>query len=383
MRPCYIFSVTVTGKNTICRFFTKHYIHKASSLPRLVWHFNPVIMIRGKEKEPLTAEVILQKVDDYNIFRYYLGQDFNFKKKYKSPFRGGREDKTPNLSFFVRKGKIFFKDFAGEDAGDCFAFVMRLFNLNYYEALVRIDRDFGLNIRPNAEVVTKIELVKKPAGLHLEQKKLLQIVPKPFTKKELSYWGAYPITQEELESKNIYSIEKLYINKRLIPNFNKEIRFAYKFDEYLKIYTPLAKEFKWISNTPNDFMSGFDDIKYKILTNTQSEKLIITKSVKDELILKKFFPDVCSTQNESSEAINAENINWILRGYEPHNVYIAYDNDEPGVKSSTFYTSTYGFNYVNVPKIFIRERIKDWSDLSKAKGLETVGNYLKIKNLII
>lgn len=337
-------------------------------------------MIKGKEKEKLDKETILSKIDDYNIIRFYLGRDFNFKKKYPSPFRG-KVDKNPNLSFFMSNGKILYKDFANGRSGDCFSFVQELYNLSFKETLRRIDADLCLGINSKPKKVFSLQLKEKPDSIH-KQSKIIQITKKPFTPEELKYWEDYQISEQDLIRKNVFSIEKLYINKQLVPNYNKEIRFAYLFDNYLKIYSPLSKVYKWISSTPNDYMSGFDEIKFKVFLGSQDEKLIISKSVKDEMILSKFFKDVCSTQNESKEAINRENMEWILRGYKPENVYISYDSDDAGVEASTYYTKNYGFNYVNVPKIFKREGIKDWADLVKHKGLDTMENYLKIKKLI-
>ncbi len=338
-------------------------------------------MIKGEVKKgnQLTKENILEKTDDYNIFRYYLGQDFNFKKSYKSLFR---VDKTPNLRFTGDPvtGKIIFKDFANGKGGDCFKFVQELFNLNFFEALTKIDEDLGLGLKSHKTPVFKIHKVEKPS-IH-KQSKLIQIVPRYFTYEDLSYWHNYRITFQELNKKNVYSVDKLYLNKQLIPTKLGQIRFAYLFDEYLKIYTPFSLDYKWISSCPNDFISGFDDIKYKIFTGTQDKKLIISKSVKDEIVLSKFFKDVCSTQNESLEALNQENIDYILRGYKPEDVYIAYDSDQAGVRASTLITKKYGFNYVNVPKVFMIEGIKDFADLVMHKGLDTLENYLKIKKLI-
>lgn len=339
-------------------------------------------MIKGEEKKiegALSKELILSKVDDYNIYRYYLGEEIDFKKKYHSPFR--ERDNTPNLCFFPHdNGKILFKDFANGIGGDCFKFVQEKFKINYYQALERIDKDFGLGLQSEAPVL-KVQLLKKPDSIH-KQTKLIQIVPKDFTCEELAYWGDYHIAKWELEKKFIHGIGRLYINKKLVPNYNKELRFAYQFDEYLKIYSPYSLDYKWISSCPNDFISGFDEIKYKIFRGIQSKRLIISKSVKDEIVLSKFFDDVCSTQNESSAAINQENMEWILKGYDPKNVFIAYDNDVAGIEASTYFTKNYGFNYVNVPKIYRREGIKDWSDLVKHKDLQTMENYLKIKWLL-
>lgn len=339
-------------------------------------------MIQGKPKEKLNAKNILSKIDDYNIISYYLGEEFDFKRKFASPFREDGVDKTPNLSFFPSDtGKILFKDFARGTGGDCFRFVEEVFKINHDQALRKIDADFGLGIVSTTPPKFEIKLTKKPDSIH-KQSKLIQILPKNFNNEELGYWNDYEINLQELQDHHVYAIHKLYLNKQLVPLKKGELRFAYQFDEYLKIYTPFSREFKWISSCPNDFMSGFDKIKHKVFTGTQDTRLIISKSVKDEIVLSKFFKDVCSTQNESSSSINEENMAYILKGYDPKNVYIAYDNDEAGVRASQYYTHHYGFNYVNVPKIFSREGIKDWSDLVKHKGLDTMENYLKIKKLV-
>lgn len=337
-------------------------------------------MIQGKEK--LSKELILSKIDDYNIIKFYLGEEFDFKKKFSSPFREKGSDNKPNLCFFSSENdKILFKDFANGLGGDCFKFVQELFKIDFHTALIKIDKDLGLGIQSPVDANFKVQLTEKPDSTH-RQSKLIQILPRSFTNEELEYWGNYQITEEELKRKNVLSIERLYINKQLVPNYNKQLRFAYLFDDYLKIYSPLSQEFKWISSCPNDFISGFDDIRYKIFKGIQARRLIISKSVKDEMVLSKFFKDVCSTQNESEAAINEENIQCILKGYKPEDVFISYDNDEAGVKASLYYTKNYGFSYINVPKIFRREDIKDWADLVRHKGLDTMENYLKIKKLI-
>lgn len=339
-------------------------------------------MIQGRVREELSKETILSKVDDYNIIRHYLGQDFDFKKKFASPFKSVGSDTNPNLTFFMGdNNEILFKDFARGSGGDCFKFVQELYNLNFWESLCRIDEDFGLGILKKSIPNFKVQLTKKPDSIH-KQSKIIQIESKSFTDEELRYWGSYHINEKELINKNVFSIEKLYINKQLVSNYNKELRFAYLFDDYLKIYSPFSKEFKWVSSCPNDYISGFNVIKHKVFTGTQDKKLIISKSVKDEIILSKFFKDVCSTQNESSASINDENMQYILKGYKPEDVWIAYDNDSPGLEASKYYVDKYGFSRIFVPLVYRRENIKDFADLVKHKDLDTLENYLKIKKLI-
>jgi hypothetical protein len=338
-------------------------------------------MIGGKIRKNLSCETVLARVDEYNIMSYYLGEPIDLKKRYPSPFRSTGVDNHPNLCFMYGvDGKLIFKDFARGVGGDCFRFVQELFKLNLNQALEKIDDDFGLNIRSGKQSKFKANITERPEPIH--KQKLIQIIPRDLTYEELCYWKEYNITPQELKLYNILGIQKLYLNKQLIPNVNKELRFAYVYDQYLKIYSPFSKEYKWISSCPNDYISGFDKIKYKVFIGKQDKRLIITKSLKDQIILSKFFPDVISTQNESTASIHNDDMQVILKGYDPKCVYMAYDNDEAGVKASTYYTEHYGFNYINVPKIFRREGIKDWSDLVKVKDLDTMRNYLKIKNLI-
>lgn len=336
-------------------------------------------MIQGKQKIELNKESILSKVDDYNIIRHYLGQDFDYKRKFSSPLRQKGSDNTPNLCFFPGdNGQVLFKDFANGVGGDCFKFVQLMYGINYNQALHKIDQDFGLGIVSTPKF--KIQLTKKPDSIH-KQAKIIQIEERPFTNTELGFWNDYHITLQELEDNNVLAFDRCWINKQLLPRRRTELRFAYLYDDYLKLYSPFS-ELKWISNCPNDFISGFDNIKWNVYKGDQDNKLIIAKAKKDEIVWKKFMKDVCSTQNESSAAITDEDGSYILRYYKPENVYVAYDNDEPGIKASQLLCDKWGFNSIVVPQVYRREGIKDWSDLVKEKDLKTMENILKIKKLI-
>lgn len=342
-------------------------------------------MIKGNigKPEEIKIEDILEKVDDYNIIKFYLGEDFDFKRKFRSPFRANGVDKTPNLTFFPSDERIIFKDFATGKSGDCFKFVQEIFGLTFYQTLLKIDKDLGLGLKYKSNSpVFKIQMAKRPQHLQAKPDTLIQIIPRAFTAKDINYWKNYHITVEELEKKKVYSVDKLYVNKQLIQNRDDSPRFAYKYDEFLKIYTPFSKNLKWISSCPNDYISGFDDIKMKIYTGKQSDKLVITKSLKDEIVLSKFLPDVCSTQNESSASINDENMQWILKGYKPHNVYIAYDADKAGEDAALYFELNYGFKTIFVSGNAKSYGIKDWADYSRDVGLSALRTSLKSRGLI-
>lgn len=341
-------------------------------------------MIKGNigKPEEIKVEDILAKVDDYNIIRFYLGEDFDFKRKFRSPFRDGGIDNTPNLCFFPGEERIIYKDFANGKSGDCFKFVQEIFGLTFYQALLKIDKDLGLGLKDKSNSpVFKIQLEKRPKNLQ-KTDTIIQIIPRDFTKEDIDFWSSFHITQGELERKKVHSVDRLYVNKQLMQNRENSPRFAYEYDQYLKIYTPFSKTLKWISSCPNDYISGFDEIKFKIFSGKQSDKLIITKSLKDEIILSKFYPDVCSTQNESEKAINDESIQWILKGYKRENVYIAYDGDKAGKDATMLLTYKYGFNSLDIPSVAIQLGMKDWADIAREGSLGTVEKVLKSQGFI-
>jgi hypothetical protein len=98
-------------------------------------------------------------------------------------------------------------------------------------------------------------------------------------KENLQFWKEYYISQDELEKHNIFPVNKLFINGFQVKNDNNYGRFAFLFQtpqkEYLKIYSPYEKDFKWISNCPLKIPFGHDGLEYK------SDTLVITKSLKD------------------------------------------------------------------------------------------------------
>lgn len=340
-------------------------------------------MVKGVEA--LSLDHILSKVSDYNIYRYYLEKDFDIgsKKLMTSPFR---RDSSPSFGILVSdvSGLLYHRDF-GDDTkrGNCVQFVMQLYNCSYNQALKKIDYDFNLGISfektSNISVQDIVKNYKQPDDYEALKRTLIQIVPRKFTFKELAYWNQYHITEQELKDNDIYSINRLYINKQVISNYNDNLRFAYLYEENLKIYQPESIYYKWITNVPIDHISGLKKLKKKVDSKTQDTKLIIEKSKKDEIIAKKFFKDVCSTQNESSVGINNDNILYFKSNWEE--VILNYDSDEPGVNACKYYNQ-FGFKYFNTPKDLLKEGIKDISDFIRIKGIKELENLLKNKNLI-
>lgn len=335
-------------------------------------------MIKGGLKVRLTKESVLSLISEYDIFKYYMPNEWKLNRSCHSPFR---KDSHPSFIIGDRYGKLYFIDFADSSKrGDCFEFVRALFNHpTIKETLQRIDVDFGLGIGEG--VVKKdyktniVNTYEQPVIDDVKSYSLVQVVTRKFTNRELQYWSEYHQTEDDLRNNNVYAVKKVFLNRQLFNIAEKEMVFGYLYDRCWKIYRPLnPRESKWMpNNVPIITMDGKDDIK-------SNHTAIITKSKKDYMVLKKVFPHVCAVQNESVACFNEENVEHI-RANSSRQI-LAFDSDRAGVMNSQKITKMFNFEYINVPKIYLNEGIKDFADLAKKHGLQSIEHYLKEKQLL-
>lgn len=334
-------------------------------------------MISGKKKVSLTQETIFKRITEYDIFRFYMpSKGWKVNEATHSPFR---EDKNPSFMISNRYGSLTFIDFGDTRfRGDCLTFVKTLLQLkNMDETLKTIDRDFGLGIS-NKEFKSDYKLItskyEQPESKGKRYSKI-QVIPRPFTKEELAYWNMYHQDISDLKRENVYSIQKVFLNKRLFSLNENVLRFGYFYDGYWKIYRPFeSKKRKWIpNNVPITTLDGKDAIK-------DCEIAFINKSKKDYMVTKKLLPSSAAVQNEGIACFSNENVDYIKSNSKRQ--VLSFDSDIPGVKNSLMVTEMFGFDYANVPKKYLKEGIKDWADLAKVYGMDRVEHYFKENKLI-
>lgn len=326
----------------------------------------------------LTPEKILEKITEYDIFKYYMpNTDWEPNVVTFSPFRNER---NPSFVIGNKHGRLTFIDFADTSKrGSCFDFVRMVFNLkDLKEVLALIDRDFGLGFSRE----TNTEQYKRIVAQYIQPVRAvkaysnIQVIVKPFTNDELAYWNQYHLSLDDLKANNVYSISKVYLNKQLFPAPLSELRFGYLYDDKWKIYRPHAKDkkSKWVpNNVPITAMDGKDDIK-------QCDVAFINKSKKDYMVMKKLFPSSCAVQNEGLGCFSPENVEYIKSNSASQ--ILSFDSDVTGVENSQQITKIFDFGYCNVPRKYLSEGIKDWADLARAHGMQTIEDYLKEKQLL-
>jgi hypothetical protein len=335
-------------------------------------------MVNGMKKQlPLRPERLLEKVSEYDIFRYYMPRsDWQINVVTFSPFRNER-----NPSFLIgnKHGRLTFIDFGDTSKrGSCFDFVRILFNVDIKEALKIIDRDLGLGMTrtTNTQEYKRIISEYKQPIVRLKQYTNIQVTVKRFTNEELAYWNQYHISEDDLKANNVYSVSKVYLNKQLFPAPLDELRFGYLYDDRWKIYRPHAKDkrSKWVpNNVPITTMDGKDDIK-------ECDVAFINKSKKDYMVMKKLFPCSCAVQNEGLGCFSPENVEYIKSNSARQ--ILSFDSDITGVENSQQITKMFDFDYCNVPKKYLAQGIKDWADLAKAHGMKAIEDYLIEKELL-
>ena len=333
-------------------------------------------MIGGPKRKELNDKAIFSKISEYDLFRFYMPHhDWKLNHPTLSPFR---HENNPSFLISSRNGFLFFIDFTDTNIrGNAIQFVGLITGItNYNEILERIDTDLKLGIR-NKELedyqsITKA--YKQPIDM-VKHYSVIQVKPRAFTKEELAYWNQYYQDIEDLKKNNIYSVDKVYLNKQRFSLPDNELRFGYFYAGAWKIYRPYAdKKNKWLpNNVPITTMDGLEDIK-------NCEVAFINKSKKDYMVMKKIFPCTCAVQNEGIACFSQENVDYLKANSKSQ--ILSFDSDTTGVANSQQITQLFDFGYCNVPRKYLRENIKDWADLAKNYGLKTIEDYLKEKNIL-
>jgi hypothetical protein len=328
-------------------------------------------MVINLNKKLVTKALLLEKINEIDIYSYYIDDTIDLSTTISSPLR--EKDDNPSFGFFVNSNKeILFKDFV-LGGGDCIKFVQMMFNLNFNEALSKIVIDLELtndfhykNINLKTTNTKNIYKSKEDLLKNINFENKLQIRKREWLLHDLKYWRSYNIDIELLEKYNVCPIDYIFINDNPI----KTDTHAYCFIEYkdgvetYKIYQPYNNKFKWLNNHNDSVWQGWTQLPDK------GERVIITKSLKDVM-------SIVNTLNIPAISLQAESVkpkDAIISELKSRfkEVFIFYDNDfdketnwgrEFGKKLS----DAYDIMQYEIPDYY---QTKDFSDLIKNVGVD-------------
>lgn len=313
---------------------------------------------------------ILRLVPEERLWRHYLGFDFEVGKTYKSPLR---TDPGPSFSIFKSKylgDKIMAKDHGGSFVGDIFDYIQFTEHVDFYNALVKINLDFGLGFPYNKErqmkfrehkantkvTTTRVSTPKKSTPIIYES------VHRPALQADLDYWGSFGISRATLNLYRVRCVGVLYCNGMCVyTNTPGDPCYEYYFPSgNRKYYRPFAQRmYKFRGNIDNlSDIQGFYQCSVAApkVERKVGELLVLTKSLKDIMLFREYGIDAVAIHGETQK-FDARFMAKLKRWYKK--VVCVYDRDKGGMCGAKYLWKEYGVDW-----LFIRGA-KDITDLYK------------------
>lgn len=318
-------------------------------------------MYSTKTAITMSLKDLLDKLDDYTIYSYYLGA-FKPGRLMNSPLRP--DDKIPSFAIFPSKtGDLLFKDHGTGEYGNSLKFIKLYCGIQTREGLERELLRIVRHTNPNQTIRTvKREYVSSGVTD-------IGIVRQPFNTIDKQYWKQFHISIDTLKHFNVFSI-KYFLCNSVVRGTYKETcpMYAYKVFDKFKIYRPLASKYtKWRTNLTNRHVQGLAE-----LPKEGGNLLIITKSLKDVMCLYEMGYNSIAASSETT--FIPEDILQSLRSKWKH-IVILYDRDRTGMSKARDYSKRYKFDAIFVHKRF---KAKDISDAVRDNGFDKVKNWLNI-----
>jgi len=314
----------------------------------------------------VTKEFIFSKgVNQESIMQFYTGIDVTSKKLHLSPFRN---DHKVTCALYKSKSNILYlHDFATNEHINCFQVVMKKYDVNYYEALNIIARDF--NLIKGSNNVKEAPIIVKP--LKETEKTRIQVQIKDFTEQELKWWESFGISKKLLKKYHIFSIQHVFLNGEL--KFTSEENspiYGYYFGkdkngiEKWKVYFPLKTEYRFLNNLSKKVLQGYHQLP------KTGDLLVITKSMKDVVALYGFGIAAVSPNSETL-FVDEKKLEEFKKRFK--HILVLYDNDRTGLHNMWLIRKQHPeLNYFYLPFYLS----KDFTDSIKLVGVDNMKDYV-------
>jgi 5S rRNA maturation endonuclease (ribonuclease M5) len=317
----------------------------------------------------ISTKNLIAKLEDIPkewAFEFYLklpekltGQSVKIKSIFNN------REKTPSMYIYMDNNNTYkFKDFSSGIGGDALNLVQVMFNYpTRARASFKIIDDYNEYIKTH-EPPPVIEL-KAHSKFRVSDYEM-----RHWNNLDQNYWMSYGIGSKMLEHYNVFPLsfytmtkeDNLGIESNMTINSNYIYGYFRNDGTLYKIYQPKVRDSKFIK--VRDYIQGSEQL-------TGNKKfLIVTSSLKDLMAFNKL-----KLTDAESIAPDSENsmipTNYMVNAIKHYkNVFVLFDNDEPGQKAAQKYKNMFGVATVNLPME------KDLSDSVKVHGIDAVRNIL-------
>lgn len=309
--------------------------------------------------DELSELEILERVDEYSLYCFYLEFEPVIGQKYRSRLRQG--DDVASFGLYTRKyGGDLPHEFMWKDQGiafmknygDIFYLVQVMYGLETrLEALIQVATDHGLL---EGTTSRSKQIIITPS---YKPDCRIRIKSRDMDFNDYRYWSSYNIGKHLLEMYHVSAVEYFFLfDTDIYPRMPRGRMYAYRIFNRYQLYQPYPKTF-WMDWTDTCF-PGLEQL------SGQKDLLIVTKSMKDIMCLRSFGYEAVAPRAENM--IPSEYfIEW-LQTFKK--VFMLLDNDG---KSSAH---LYPFEAVYIPE---ESGEKDPTDYVKRFGVPKTDSLLK------
>ena len=308
----------------------------------------------------LHTDTILEKITEFDIFKYYCSVFRELNKKFCSELR---EDKKPSASVVTYNGNLLYKDFGHpEHTFNCFGYVQFKYGVTFTEALIQISNDFNLKlVSSNGVVRSKVPTLY--GNQHVDKKvTIIKIKSRNWNFSDARFWKPFGISKKILTIFAVKPISYYWINENRFKA--KTPTYAFRFNNKFKIYAPYETNNKWFSNTNKNIVQGYDQLPDK------GNVLYITSSLKDVMCLHAMQLRGIALQSEMQLPSKLQM--QLLQG-RFKKIVIFYDNDTPGQSMAAKICSEYNLDNLYIPNDW---GAKDVSDAVALHGFDKAKQFI-------
>lgn len=231
----------------------------------------------------LSEQAILERVDEYALYCFYLGCTPHIGRTIVSPIRKVGDPDTVGsfVIFYPTRIKTHFEfmwaDNGTGQRGNIFQMVALMYGgITVQQVYGLIDSDFQLGFGSGTPIHHRIDPGIKPEVNYPCE---IKVRSRALTSGDIDYWGQYGVTPDILAMYNITSVDMYWLSKYQkhpkVVSAHKHC-YAYRIWSKYKLYQPFApKKDKFRNDYTDMHVEGFQQLKYN------SPTLIVTKSTKD------------------------------------------------------------------------------------------------------
>lgn len=290
-----------------------------------------------------------------------------------SPLR--EDDHNPSFSLTEKNGRIYWKDFGTGEYGSVIDLMMRLWDCEYKDALMKMKLDIG-------EKIPRCSLVRRYRGkVHVTKNSTIKVKIRQWKEWDTQYWGSYGISENFCKWCNVYPISHAFFTHTDEKTGKQETvcvpmdKYGYAYFEWkdgkesVKLYQPFSDKMKWLSKHDS---SVWDLWKQTFLyaEKVEHSKCVITSSRKDAMCIWENLKVPAMALQGEGYLPKPQVIKQVFDRFDT--VYIWYDNDfthaedNPGQDNAKKLIELYPqLHNISIPDRF---KCKDPSDLFKKWG---------------